>query len=51
MPKPPIWIKIIITVLPNNEKCLPVSKTASPVTQEAEVAVNKASISDVHCPF
>lgn len=44
MPSPPIWIKMIITSLPNQEKYVPVSTTTSPVTHEVEVAVNSASI-------
>ena len=37
-------------IWPNNEKCVNVSKTTSPVTQVALVEVNKASKKLVHVP-
>ncbi len=42
-PKPPIWIKNKRTTSPKVEKVSPVSTTINPVTQVADVAVNKAS--------
>ena len=42
-PNPPISINIIITVCPNIFQYVPVSTTINPVTQTADVAVNKAS--------
>lgn len=35
---------------PKNEKAVPVSKTINPVTQVAEVEVNKASRTPMECP-
>ena len=43
MPSPPICINIKITVVPNGLQYVPVSKVTRPVTEVAEVAVNKAS--------
>ena len=42
-PRPPIWIRIKITVCPNTDQCIAVSRMTSPVTQTAEVEVNSAS--------
>ena len=42
-PSPPIWIRIRMTVRPNRVHWDAVSKTTSPVTQAAEVEVNRAS--------
>ena len=39
-PIPPSWMRKIITIWPKKLNSLPVSHTARPVTQEAEVAVN-----------
>ena len=50
-PIPPSWMRKIITIWPKKLNSLPVSHTARPVTQEAEVAVNKASIGCAHCPL
>jgi len=46
-PRPPTWIRHKITIFPKVVKKEPVSTTVSPVTQTAEVAVNKASIKDI----
>jgi len=50
-PKPPIWIRIIITVFPKIVNEVPVSSTTSPVTQVAEVEVNNASINSTEFPL
>ena len=42
-PSPPIWMRIMITILPNSVHFVAVSKTTSPVTQAAEVEVKRAS--------
>ena len=39
-----------MTHWPNKEKSLPVSKTMSPVTQVADVAVNRASNQEISRP-
>ena len=39
-PMPPIWIRERITAWPNTDQPVAVSRTTSPVTQTAEVAVN-----------
>ena len=41
-PRPPICIRIRITVLPNSDHCVAVSYTTRPVTQAADVDVNSA---------
>ena len=41
-PRPPIWIRHKITICPKSVHWVQVSKRDSPVTQVAEVAVNKA---------
>ena len=41
-PSPPIWISRRITACPNSDQYVAVSCTMSPVTQTAEVAVNRA---------
>lgn len=50
MPKPPSWISARITTLPKGLQKTAVSTTTSPVTQTAEVAVNRASIGGVQVP-
>ena len=42
-PSPPSWMSTRMTICPNSVKCVPVSTTTRPVTQEADVAVNSAS--------
>ena len=42
-PKPPICIRIRITICPSRLKSLPVLTVTKPVVEMAEVAVNKAS--------
>lgn len=49
-PRPPIWTHANITSCPKTEKWVPVSTTASPVTQVAETAVKKASVSSMDSP-
>ena len=49
-PKPPISIKVIITACPKRLQCSAVITVVSPVTQVAEVVVNKASIKGVTSP-
>jgi hypothetical protein len=44
IPSPPHWMRSRTTHWPNKLKRFPVSTTTRPVTQVAEVAVNKASI-------
>jgi len=46
IPSPPIWIRIIITHCPKGVKKDPVSTTTNPVTQVADVAVNRASVQE-----
>lgn len=43
-PRPPIWIRQIITICPKIVQFVKVSNGTSPVMQVAEVAVNRASI-------
>lgn len=43
-PRPPICMHKRITICPKNVNAFPTSTTVSPVTQVAEVAVNKVSI-------
>ena len=43
MPRPPVWISVRIIVWPNRVNEVPVSVTLRPVTQTAEVDVNRAS--------
>ena len=50
-PMPPIWIIKRITACPKRDQYLCVSCTTSPVTQVAEVAVNKASAKGVTSPL
>jgi hypothetical protein len=42
MPKPPTWMSARITPSPNPLQYVPVSTTAKPVTQTADVEVNRA---------
>ena len=42
-PRPPIWIRQIRTIFPKTVKVVCVSATIRPVTQVADVAVNRAS--------
>ena len=42
-PRPPIWMRTMMTTCPKREKVTPVFTTVRPVTQTAEVAVNRAS--------
>ena len=51
MPKPPSCMSKIITICPNKEKYLPVSTTANPVTQAADVAVKSASTQGMEVPL
>ena len=44
MPRPPNWISTKMIICPKKVKCVPVSTTINPVTQTAEVEVNKASM-------
>ena len=44
MPSPPIWIRMRITSCPQNVKACGVSTTINPVTHEADVDVNNASM-------
>jgi hypothetical protein len=46
-PRPPICIKIRITIWPKSDQYAAVSLTIRPVTQTADVAVKKASSNDV----
>ena len=43
MPSPPVWIRTISINCPNGLKVVPVSTTVRPVTQTADVEVNRAS--------
>ena len=45
-PMPPIWMRQRMTIWPNRDQCVKVSCTISPVTQEADTVVNRASIKD-----
>ncbi|GAA0848442.1 hypothetical protein GCM10008915_57690 [Bifidobacterium pullorum subsp. gallinarum] len=49
-PSPPIWINIIMMTCPKVENTLPVSKTTSPFTHIADVAVNNASSRPTELP-
>ena len=42
-PMPPIWIRNRMTACPKGDQWVTVSRTTSPVTQTAEVAVNRQS--------
>ena len=42
-PMPPVWIRSRMTACPNPDHACQVSLTTRPVTQTAEVAVNRAS--------
>lgn len=46
-PSPPNWNNMSNTTCPKVVSWVPVSMTARPVTQVAEVAINKASIKDI----
>lgn len=50
-PKPPIWIKINITIWPNKDQCSAVFTTVKPVTHTAEAEVNSALIKPILSPF
>ena len=50
VPIPPIWIRARIHPRPNKDQLVAVSLTTSPVTQTAEVAVNRASLKCVMDP-
>lgn len=43
IPSPPIWMSPRMTAWPNGVKSVPVSRTTSPVTHVALVAVKRAS--------
>ena len=43
-PMPPVWIRSRMTACPKGDQAVQVSRTTSPVTQTAEVAVNRASV-------
>ena len=49
-PSPPIWMSAKITPLPNMLHSVAVSRTISPVTQVALVAVKSASIGSANAP-
>lgn len=49
-PRPPIWIRIIMTSCPKKVQYVAVSYTTNPVTQTHDVDVNSALINGVHCP-
>jgi len=51
IPRPPSWIRVITTILPNTVSFVPMSITVSPVTQTAEIAVKKASSPPSGSPF
>ena len=42
-PRPPTWIRTSRTICPKTEKVVPVSTATRPVTQTADVAVNRLS--------
>jgi hypothetical protein len=48
-PSPPSWMRVRITTCPKGVKYVAVSWTIRPVTQMADVAVNRASKKDI-CP-
>ena len=50
-PRPPVWIKVIITNWPNSLQYVPVSTTTNPVTHTAEVEVNRAFKNPILSPF
>jgi hypothetical protein len=50
IPIPPSWINARITMCPNVENSLPVSRTVRPVTHTALVAVNSASSRLIRAP-
>ena len=50
-PSPPSWIMARITTCPKRVQCAQVSTRTSPVTQEAEVAVNRQVMGSVGMPF
>ena len=47
-PIPPIWINVKMIPCPKYDQYVAVSCTINPVTQTADVEVNKASANDVH---
>ena len=49
-PMPPIWISSRITACPNTDQWVAVSYTIRPVTQTAEVEVNRQSRKGVTVP-
>ncbi|MPM90830.1 hypothetical protein SDC9_137952 [bioreactor metagenome] len=49
-PNPPTWMSSRITACPKRVKYVPVSATTKPVTQEADVAVKKASKKGMGAP-
>ena len=51
IPRPPICIRIKMTICPNKLHADTVGTTTSPVTHVAVVAVNNASINGVACPL
>ena len=51
MPRPPNWINVRIVSWPQMENCVPISITDNPVTQVADVAMNKASMGEICEPF
>ncbi len=50
MPSPPSWMSARMTVCPKPLKAVAVSTTTRPVTQTAEVAVNRASTKPMRPP-
>ena len=50
IPRPPNWISARITPCPKGVQKVPVSTTIKPVTQEAEVAVNRVVKKSVKVP-
>lgn len=50
IPRPPNWINARITPCPKGVQKVPVSTTTKPVTQEAEVAVNRVVKKSVKVP-
>ncbi len=50
IPRPPIWMRSMMTIWPKGEKYVAVSTTIRPVTQTADVAVKKASTRERSLP-
>ena len=50
-PRPPVWIKIRITVLPKLDHWVNVSFVVNPVTHVDDVAVNKQSKKEAFSPL